>query len=132
MSTAQPSTILVVDDNDDCRSVMKELLEENGFSVSEASDGGAALALLTSSPEPALMILDLEMPVMTGGELIARMTEHERLADIPVLIVSGSTKASVPKRRPVIGFMSKPLRFEDLLRAIAEVLAARQPHATLG
>lgn len=124
MSVPKPSRILIVDDNDDGRSVMKALLEESGFVVSEAGDGGAALDLLSSELEPALIVLDLEMPVMSGGELLQALKKHERLARLPVVIVSGSAKSAVPKDSRVVGIFSKPLLGDDFVATVKRCVAA--------
>lgn len=115
----KPSRILIVDDDDDGRSLVKELLESDGYVVHEARDGGAALELLTTAPEPALVILDLEMPVMTGDEVLEAMRKHERLANLPVLVVSGSGRMIDSRRSSVVGFLTKPIdidRFSKLVR----------------
>jgi len=110
---------LIVNDDDDGRSLVKELLEGDGYVVQEARDGGAALELLTTAPEPALVILDLEMPVMSGDEVLDAMKKHERLAHLPVLVVSGSGRMIDPRRGSVVGFLSKPIdveRFAEIVR----------------
>ena len=126
ITVPQPSRILIVDDNEDGRQLMKELLEESGFVVSEAGDGGAALELLTAELDPALVILDLEMPVMTGAELLAAMKKHEQLSRLPVVIVSGSAKSVVPKDSSVVGVFSKPVVRDDFVAAVRRCVAAAE------
>src|SRR5207244_6717761 len=65
--------ILLVDDDPVGRALAKSVLEKNGFRISEAGDGAAALERLETSPDYALMVLDLEMPRMTGREVLARV-----------------------------------------------------------
>jgi CheY-like chemotaxis protein len=115
-----PSRILLVDDDDDGRSLVKEVLESDGYVVSEAQNGRVALELLTSALAPSLVIVDLEMPVMSGDELIDAMKRHEALARLPVLIVSGSGKTVIPMGEPVVGFLPKPL---DVVTLSAKVKA---------
>src|SRR5688572_14201485 len=81
--------VLVVDDDDDDRSAMRDVLEDEGFVVFEARDGQKALDLMTSAVNPSLVILDLAMPVMSGGELVEVMKRYHRLSQVPVLVVSG-------------------------------------------
>ncbi|HVR21674.1 MAG TPA: response regulator, partial [Polyangiaceae bacterium] len=121
----EPSRILIVDDDDDGRSFVKELLESDGYVVSEARDGRAALELLTSAPEPSLVILDLEMPVMSGAELLVAMKERERLARLPVLVVSGSGKMVIPLEEPVVGFLPKPVEGDELVGKVKACIASR-------
>jgi two-component system response regulator CpxR len=118
------SRILVVDDDDDGRSLVKELLESDGYVVHEARDGGAALELLATVPEPALVILDLEMPVMSGGEVLDAMKKHERLARLPVLIVSGSGRMIDPRRGSVVGILTKPIDVDRFTKIVRDALQA--------
>ncbi|HEX6277247.1 MAG TPA: response regulator [Polyangiaceae bacterium] len=111
--------ILVVDDDEDAREVVKELLENEKFAVFEASNGQEALDALGAHPETALVVLDLNMPVMSGTELLARMKADERLASIPVLILSGTTPSNAPQAQSVVGFLSKPCDMKSLVRAVA-------------
>lgn len=123
MSASQASSesarrILVVDDDDDGREVIKAVLEDAGFSVSEARDGKHALDFLCACPEPALVVLDLDMPVMSGTELLARMKTDERLSTVPVLILSGTERSKAPRGRSVVGFISKPCDMRGLVQAV--------------
>jgi CheY-like chemotaxis protein len=111
----EPSRILIVDDDEDSRSFMRELLEGDGYVVSEAGDGSVALDLLTSAPAPALVILDVEMPVMTGPELIEAMKADDTLANLPVLVLSGSGRSVVPLGAPVVSVLSKPVVMEEFV-----------------
>jgi CheY-like chemotaxis protein len=126
ITVPQPPRILIVDDNEDGRQLMKELLEESGFVVSEAGDGGAALELLAAELEPALVVLDLEMPVMTGAELLSAMRQHEQLSRLPVVIVSGNAKSVVPKDASVVGVFSKPLLGNDFVATVKRCIAAAE------
>lgn len=125
-AVAEPSRILIVDDDDDGRSLVKELLENDGYVVNEARDGGAALELLTTAPEPALVILDLEMPVMSGDEVLDAMRKHERLSQLPVLVVSGSGRMIDPRRGSVVGFLSKPIDVEMFAKVVRDSIAANR------
>ena len=117
-SSESARRILVVDDDDDAREVIKEVLEDVGFSVSEANDGKQALDFLCACPEPALVVLDLDMPVMSGTELLARMKADERLSSVPVLILSGTERSKAPQGQPVVAFISKPCDMNGLIQAV--------------
>jgi CheY-like chemotaxis protein len=67
-----PARILVVDDDENLRWVLKTQLEDMGYAVSDAADGEKALAAIEKEP-PALVLTDLKMPGLSGLELLARI-----------------------------------------------------------
>lgn len=73
--------VLVVDDHADTRDLVCALLRIEGYRVSEAENGKVALELLIADAEtvPSLIILDLEMPVMTGWEFLVLIRNYHRL-----------------------------------------------------
>ena len=82
-------TVLVVDDDPDIRDSLRLLLEDEGYSVRTAADGREAVATMEVEP-PCFVILDLMMPVMDGWEVAGRMHDEERLAAIPVCVVTAT------------------------------------------
>jgi CheY-like chemotaxis protein len=109
--------ILIVDDDDDFRGALRQVLQEEGCTVLDAADGKAALRSLRVST-PDLVILDLMMPVMNGWDLYARMQEDPALVGIPVAVLSG-----VARMRPFgpMHEIHKPVglsSLQGLLRAI--------------
>lgn len=115
---AERARILVVDDNEEVRSAVRELLEENGFLVSEARNGRVALDLIISERAPSLVILDLVMPVMSGTELLDIMDRYERLSRLPVLVFSACRKSTIRQGRPMVGFVSKPCNADALVATV--------------
>lgn len=113
------TSVLVDDDDDDDRQVVRELLEEDGFLVTEACNGRVALELMMAGEAPALVILDLEMPVMSGSELLDVMRGCVRLACVPVLVVSGKPLGQ-DGDRPVMGFLWKPCKANILIATARE------------
>jgi DNA-binding response OmpR family regulator len=85
------ASILIVDDDGECRATVRDLLEDNGFAVVEAASGQAALDRLLSDQDetPALLVLDLQMPNMSGWQLAQIMKNYHRLCGIPVVVLSG-------------------------------------------
>ena len=80
-------TVLVVDDFDDTRKVLRLWLERMGYAVTEASDGLEAVeAARTLAPD--LIILDIEMPGLDGLESARRIRQHEGLREVPIIAVS--------------------------------------------
>ena len=76
--------ILVVDDDEDIRMLLRELLERAGYTVDEAGDGRTALRNLFATP-PALVILDVTMPDMDGYQTLERIRD---LSDVPVIMLT--------------------------------------------
>ncbi len=85
-------TILVVDDDADAREVLKEILNANDYEVAQAANGREAINLLRRAREsdrpPALILLDLQMPVMDGREFVAELKSDPAMSSIPVVLVS--------------------------------------------
>ena len=124
-TTRRVPLIMVVEDQDDGRDLLREAFEEQGFAVVEASNGKAALERLQSLPRPDLVILDLEMPVMSGQELVDEMTADEKLSDLPVLVFTGNNRTEMPLQGPIVRWLSKPCSLVRLLETVSECLALR-------
>lgn len=119
--------ILVVDDDPDHRATTGDFLRQEGYLVAEAANGRLALEyLLTDSPEPALILLDLNMPVMTGLEVIQVLQSYLRLVQIPVVVVSADP-AALPVSPNVVARLGKPCLLEDLLAAVQTYARAADP-----
>ncbi len=86
--------ILLVDDDEDARLLMRTLLEKEGFETQEAENGHQALDILKVDPDFSLAILDLSMPVMDGKEVLNAIRGSVDTAALPVLIRTGSKPAS--------------------------------------
>jgi two-component system, cell cycle sensor histidine kinase and response regulator CckA len=122
-------TILVVEDDDAIRPVIKRVLERKGYSLLLASDGNEALRLaetLVPPAEIALVITDLMMPGMGGIQLIAHLTRM--FPRLQAMLMSGYSddaigRAGLPEDR--VSFLQKPFSLEELTRRVADVLAPR-------
>jgi CheY-like chemotaxis protein len=84
-------TILVVDDDPGSRLLAQRVLEKSGYSVVDAGNGAEALDRLRADPAVALVVADLNMPVLDGLELIWEMREAPRWSHIPVIVLTGET-----------------------------------------
>jgi type II secretory ATPase GspE/PulE/Tfp pilus assembly ATPase PilB-like protein/ActR/RegA family two-component response regulator len=82
--------VLVVDDDPVIRRLGRALLEKVPLEVSEADDGPVALAMLEYTPEFSLVILDLDMPTMSGRDVLARLRGKPATASLPVIVLTGS------------------------------------------
>jgi DNA-binding response OmpR family regulator len=105
--------VLVVDDEEDIRDSLREVLEDEGYEVTTACDGADALACL-SDRLPCVVILDLMLPVLDGNQLYERMQRDETLARVPVIV-----STSDPSRAPSgVLIMKKPINVTRLLGAV--------------
>ena len=109
--------VLIVDDDDNFRAVLGEVLKAEGCSVREATDGRQALQMVQAHV-PDLILTDLMMPNMTGWELRAELGRSERFARIPVAVVSGLAR-SLPCGALAL---SKPVQISELLALLESVL----------
>jgi signal transduction histidine kinase/PAS domain-containing protein len=119
---AERRVVLVVDDDPDTRDVIGATLAHGGYEVIEVGDGAEALAHLRHAPPPALIILDLGMPIMTGWELLAERARDPALRSIPVVVVSGERE--VAGRLEALGatYLPKPANAQGLLEAAARLV----------
>src|SRR5256886_2602015 len=116
--------LLLVDDDPVARAVARGVLEKNGFRISEAVDGAAALERLEATPDFALMVLDVEMPRPSGREGLARVRHSVHTAALPVLVLTGSTGDEIEAQLMEEGaddYVRKPL---EPARFVARVKAA--------
>jgi CheY-like chemotaxis protein len=132
-SFARPGadTVLLVDDYEDARATLRDLLEEHGHLVVEAANGQQALDILVSesSPRIGLIVLDLQMPIMDGRQFIGVLRNYVRLANIPVLVVSGHTgQLQESERKRIVGCLQQPYNREELLGVVnAHVAPSTRP-----
>ena len=113
-------TVLLVEDDEDIRASVGDILREEGFEVVGAADGDDALRYLRAAAEPPrLILLDLMMPVMDGWAFRAAQLADERLAKIPVVILSAATDVDRHAAQlRVEDFLVKPLEMPRLLDAV--------------
>lgn len=103
--------VLVVDDDADGRELLAEAFTSEGYTVLTAANGREALDLLTTAGqiEPLIIILDMEMPIMSGWEFLHTIRRYHRLAAIPVVVQSGSPSATEGHRPGAVSaFLTKP------------------------
>lgn len=118
------SAILLVEDDIDIRENFKLLLESEGFEVLQARNGKVALDGLKASPAlPALIILDLMMPIMDGLQFRKLQLEDPRLAGVPVIIMTaGGNVEAKAASLGAQGFIKKPIEVEAALGVVSKLL----------
>jgi DNA-binding response OmpR family regulator len=120
--------ILVVDDEEAFRNVISGFLRKHDFEIMVAADGKDGIAIaLTRVPD--LIVCDLAMPGMGGYEMLAALRSEPKLADIPVIFLTGESEPEQVREGMNLGaddYLTKPVNFEDLLGAIRARLNRRQ------
>jgi CheY-like chemotaxis protein len=113
-------TVLVVEDEEDLREMMREALELNGYSVATAREGQEALEAIAEIEELCVVLLDLLMPGMNGWDFFMKMRERPEFASVPVVVHS-----SAADRAPdgVTRVLKKPVELDRLLSIVGEYCA---------
>ena len=117
--------VLVVDDEEGVRSYLRMVLEDAGYTVSEAADGKEAFHLALEDP-PAVVITDLVMPEQEGIETIRAL--RRRLPQLAIVAISGAFGGQFLNTAKILGadaILDKPLRADVLLAKVSDVLARR-------
>lgn len=117
---ADPTGVLVVEDDDELRALVKLVLEESGYGVVTAQNGQDALRLLgerDGEAEPSLVLLDMRMPVMNGWEFARRYRESGHHAPI-VVLTAAVHAAQFADEIQADGWLSKPFSLNELLDAV--------------
>jgi CheY-like chemotaxis protein len=118
-------TILVVEDDPDIAESLSDVLESEGYLVVTAANGVEGLACLHDIGRPCLILLDLMMPVMSGGEFLAVLRRHEKFSSVPVVVVSAWPKEAQQVREQSQGFVKKPVVLDSLLETAGRFCAVR-------
>ncbi len=119
----KPPKVLVVDDSQDYRSVVCRLLVENGYEVVEAFDGAEGLRRALAD-RPDLVLLDFDLPMMNGYELLLQLRGDFDLRKVPVIMIAGKGSRGAMKELPlhVSAFLEKPVPGFRVLEAVRGVL----------
>jgi CheY-like chemotaxis protein len=113
-------TVLVVEDEDDLREMMREALELSGYAVVAAEDGQQALGLLSGIDYLCLVLIDLLMPGMNGWDLFDELRRRPELDAVPIVVYS-SVSGRAPRGAPRV--LQKPLTFGELHSTVREYCA---------
>lgn len=120
--------VMVVEDDENVRESMGQLLEEEGYRVSLAENGHEALTRLHTESPPDAIALDLRMPVMDGWEFRARQVRDPNLRLVPVVAISadGSPEAAAISAQ---AYLQRPVEAKILLDTIARVMEEAEARA---
>ncbi len=111
--------VLIVEDDSDLREALSQILADEGYGVSSAEHGRAALEWLRDGSRPCLILLDLTMPVMNGWQFREEQKQDPTLASIPVVVISaGANLAQQIVSLEIHDYIRKPIQLGQLLATV--------------
>ena len=125
--------VLIVDDDPDVRMFNSTVVEENGYTPMEASNGEEALKIIKKDP-PAIVLLDVLMPKQSGIRLYRELKTDKALLNIPVIILSGVAKRTFLRSQKALtefgdkpvpepeSYLEKPVEPDELAKEIKRYL----------
>ena len=134
-STRKSPTVLLVEDSPDDAFMVQRALNQAGVAqqVIHLKDGEEAVDYLSGNPPydnrerfpiPALILLDLKMPRLSGLDVLTWLQTRPDLAHVPVVVLTGSVRSEdrrEAEKRGAVGYQVKPVAFEDLLEIVRHV-----------
>jgi CheY-like chemotaxis protein len=126
--TDNRATILIVDDNIDSQQILTKILTSAGYQTVICADGQEAMKSIEANP-PALVLLDLMMPRVSGFEVVTRLQSSEKTRHIPVIVMSAYLNGSEAMRnmKGIARVLPKAeFRTMTLLATVAEILGSGQ------
>jgi signal transduction histidine kinase/ActR/RegA family two-component response regulator len=118
-------SILLVEDDLDCREVLQQVLDQEGYPVASVADTAAAISILQKS-RPAMVLLDLRLSNEDGRSVLHYIRENPSLSDVPVYIISGASEVSWTGSgeglERIDGFFEKPINLPKLLGTVSAVV----------
>ena len=127
LAVSDVPVVMLVDDYEDTRQMMRRMLEMCGCRVLEAANGQEAIALAQSDP-PDLILMDLNMPVLDGFNATLRIREYEATRDVPVIAITAFDTAEFRSAASAVGctdYVVKPLELERLGELLSRLLPSR-------
>jgi CheY-like chemotaxis protein len=123
-----PPLVLVVDDDPDILEAICDILEAEGYEVARARHGEEALARVEDR-RPAVILLDLMMPVMDGVAFAQALRLRPAVRDVPIVVISADGNPQRAASVGASGYLAKPFDIEALLAQVAGITRATQAPA---
>lgn len=115
-------TIAVIDDEQAIITVLKSVLEDEGYHVLTAADGLAGLRLVREA-RPDLVLIDVMLPSLNGKEVARRVRDDPRLGRIPVILMSAGHRPGPEVDELCRSFLLKPFSIDDVIAAVDQQIA---------
>jgi signal transduction histidine kinase len=128
MNLPKHATILVIEDDESVRRTLQDMLQLNGFTVMSATNGVEGFAA-AKREAPAVILTDVEMPGMTGFELLHRLRADPDLRTLPVIVLSAKADRTAMRRGMELGaadFITKPFTEDEVIHSIAARLEKKE------
>jgi two-component system, cell cycle response regulator DivK len=125
---SEGKVVLIVEDFEDNRFMLRRLLEMAGFEVREAGDGEEA-TIMAARERPALILMDLSLPRVDGLAATRQIRKNPELANVPIVAVSAHDSADFHAEALAAGcndYVSKPIDFDELDALLKRVLGGAQ------
>jgi CheY-like chemotaxis protein len=121
------TTILLVEDNEVNREMMRRRLQRRGYEVTEAVDGQEAITK-AQTEHPSVILMDMSLPIIDGWEATARLKADAATSAIPIIGLTAHAMVEDKQKALEAGcneFVTKPVEFEKLLAMIERFIAER-------
>ena len=119
--------ILVIDDDPVVLAMTRDFLEDAGYRVSTAADAIYSNDVIYSQDPPALILMDVMMPLMSGDKKVRALKRRDQSSNIPVLLISGKSETELQRIADEVGadgFLTKPFNAAKLVNTIRTHLPA--------
>ncbi|MEL6858417.1 MAG: response regulator [Pseudomonadota bacterium] len=126
MATATPRKVLIVEDNALNMRLFSDLLEASGYETLQCVDGAKAVGLALDE-RPDLIIMDIQLPDVSGLDITRWLKDDDRTASIPVLAVTAfamRTDEVLVREAGCEGYLSKPIQVRSFLKTVDELIAS--------
>ncbi|HEX8072158.1 MAG TPA: response regulator [Pyrinomonadaceae bacterium] len=130
-TSAHQRTVMVVEDFDDTRQLLRLLLERQGYYVLEANNGRSAVELAKSA-HPRLILMDLSLPVLDGLSATRQIREQGFLNDVLIVAVTAHQEREYKEKALAAGcddFVNKPLDFDRLEALLRRFMPVHREHS---
>ena len=123
--TTDNLTILLVEDDEDTRFLMRLELERRGYRLIEAEDGEKAVEL-AQEEHPDIILMDISLPRMDGLEASKLIRNHDQMHAVPIIIVTAHQESAVRQEAKASGldaYVTKPIDFDSLSELMTDLIA---------